>query len=76
MNSGLVWIIFIAVAVMLGAVGYHFSLHTLRWVALIVALAAAVYLIIYGLTHPAQKPGSLSDAFVHAADTLSSTPRC
>ena len=71
MNSWLVWIIFTAVAVMLGAVGYHFSLRTLRWVALIVALATAVYLIVYGLTHPAQKPGSLPDVFARGADTLS-----
>jgi hypothetical protein len=56
---------------MLGAVGYHFSLRTLRWVALIVTLATAVYMTVYGLTHPAQKPGSLSDAFARGADTLS-----
>jgi len=71
MNSWLAWIVFALAAVMLGAVGYHFSLRTLRWVALIVALAAAAYLTVYGLTHPAQKPGSLSDAFARGADTLS-----
>ena len=71
MNSWLVWIVFAAVAAMLGAVGWHFSLHTLRWVAFIVALATAVYLTVYGLTHPAQKPGNLSDAFARGADTLS-----
>ena len=72
MNSWLVWIVFAAVAAMLGAVGYHFSLRTLRWVALSVTLATAVYLTVYGLTHPAQAPGSLSDAFARGADTLSS----
>ena len=72
MNSWLAWIVFAVVAVVLGAVGYHFSLRTLRWVAFIVALATAVYLTVYGLTHPAQKPGSLSDAFARGADTLSS----
>ena len=72
MNSWLVWIVFAAVAVVLGAAGYHFSLRTLRWVALIIALATAVYLTVYGLTHPAQKPGSLSDAFARGADALSS----
>ena len=54
-----------------GAVGYQFSLRTLRWVALIVALATAACLTVYGLTHPAQKPGSLSDVFARSADTLS-----
>ena len=71
MNSWLVWIVFAAVVVTLGAVGYHFSLHAVRWVALIVTLATAAYLTVYGLTHPAQKPGSLSDVFARSADTLS-----
>jgi hypothetical protein len=30
-----------------------------------------VYLTVYGLTHPAQAPGSLSDAFARGADTFS-----
>jgi hypothetical protein len=72
MNSLSVWIVFAAVAVTLGAVGYQFSVRTLRWVASIVAVAAAVYLIVYGLTHPAKKDGSLSDAFARSADDLSS----
>jgi hypothetical protein len=71
MNSWLVWIVFVAAGVMLGAVGWHFSLRTLRWVAFIAALATAVYLTVYGLTHPAQKPGNLSDAFARGADALS-----
>ena len=73
MNAWLAWIVFAAIAVMLGAVGYYFSLRTLRWVALTVALAIAAYLTGYGLTHLAQKPGSsLSDMFARSADTLSS----
>jgi hypothetical protein len=72
MNSWLAWIVTAAVAVTLGAVGYHFSLRTLRWVALTIALATAAYLTVYGLTHPGQKPGSLSDEFARSADTLSS----
>src|SRR5579872_6281872 len=71
MNSWLAWIVTAAVAVTLGAVGYHFSLRTLRWVALIIALATAAYLTVYGLTHPGQKPGSLSDEFARSADMLS-----
>jgi hypothetical protein len=72
MNSLLVWIVFALFAAMLGVVGVHFSLRTLRWVALIVGLASVAYLTVYGLSHPAQKPGSLSDAFARGADSLSS----
>lgn len=72
MNSGLAWIVVAVVAVLLGAVGYHFSLRTLRSVAFAVALATMVYVASYGLMHPAQKPGSLSDAFARGADALSS----
>jgi hypothetical protein len=72
MNSWLVWIVFTAVTIMLGAVGYHLSLRTLRWVALIVTLGTGVFLTVYGLMHPAQKPGSVSDVFTRSADTLSS----
>ena len=75
MNSWLVWTVFAAVAVMLGAVGYHFSLRTLRWVTFTVALATAVYLIVYGLTHPPSKKSSLSDDFAWGADALSGLAR-
>lgn len=71
MNSLLVWLVFAAVAVILGLVGYDFSIRTLRWAACVVTLAIVAYLPLYGLTHPAKKPGSLSDAFARGADTLS-----
>jgi hypothetical protein len=71
MNSWLAWVIFAAVAVVLGAVGYHFSLRTLRWTAFAVVLVTAGYLIDYGLTHAAKNRGSLSDAFARGADALS-----
>jgi hypothetical protein len=73
MSSWLAWILFAVVAAMLGAVGYHFSLRTLRWVAFPVVLATVAYLTTYGLTRPAQKPGSLSDAFAQGANALAST---
>jgi hypothetical protein len=72
MTSWLAWLVFAAVAALLGAVGYHFSLRTLRWFALIVGLATVAYLTLYGSTHQAPKSGSLSDAFARGADTLSS----
>jgi hypothetical protein len=71
MTSWLAWMLFAAVAVLLGAVGYHFSVRTLRWVAFVVALAIVAYLPLYGLTHPEQGSGSLSSAFARGADTLS-----
>jgi hypothetical protein len=70
MNSYSAWILFAVVAVLLGAVGYHFSLRTLRRVTFVVAMAIVIYLPLYGLTHPAQNRGSLSDAFARGADTL------
>jgi hypothetical protein len=70
MNSYLAWALFAVVAVLLGAVGYHFSLRTLRRVTFVVAMAIVVYLPLYGLTHRAQGTGSLSDAFARGADTL------
>jgi hypothetical protein len=71
MNSALAWLGFAVIAVLLGAVGFQFSLRTLRWFAFAVVLAIVVYLPLYGLTHPVRKPGSLSDAFARGADTLS-----
>jgi hypothetical protein len=71
MNSWLAWTLFVVIAILLGAVGYHFSLRTLRWFAFVIALAVLVYLLLYGLTHPVREPGSLSDAFARGADTLS-----
>jgi hypothetical protein len=72
MSTWLAWIVLAALAGMLGAVGYHFSIRTVRWMACGVAAAAALYLTWYGLAYPAQKPGSLTGAFTHGADTLSS----
>lgn len=72
MNSGLTWIVVAVVAVLLGAVAYNFSVHTLRRVAVVVVLATVVCVASYGLMHPIQKPASLSDAFARGADTLSS----
>jgi len=72
MNSWLAWIVLAVLAGILGAVGYHFSIRTVRWLSCGVAAGTAMYLTWFGLTFPAQKPGSLTDAFTHGADTLSS----
>jgi hypothetical protein len=71
MNSWIVWAVFVWVALVLGLVGYHFSLRMLRIVAGFFALATAIYITWYGLTYPAQPPpGSLSGAFTQGADSI------
>src|SRR5580698_7021564 len=72
MYSWLAWTVFAAVAILLGVVGYLFSVRSLRWVTLVVALLTAAYVAVYGLTHTAQKPGSLVGAFSMGANALSS----
>ena len=70
MNSWFVWIALALVAVVLGLIGYFFSLRVLRVAAAIAALATAAYLTRYGLTYSANASGSLSDAFTRGADVL------
>lgn len=65
-----VWLAFALVAIVLGLIAYFFSLRVLRWAAAIVALATSAYLTWYGLTHPVDASGSLSDAFTRGADAL------
>jgi hypothetical protein len=70
MNSWLAWGTFALVALILGLVGYHFSLRVLRVAAAFVALATLVGITAYGLTYPVTAPGSFSDAFARGADAL------
>jgi hypothetical protein len=71
MNSWIAWAAFALTALMLGIVGYKFSLRALRVFAGLLTLATAIYITWYGLTHPARAPGSLSQAFTRGADALS-----
>ena len=71
MYSWLAWALLTASAAMLGGVGFHFSIRTVRWVAFLLALTTAAYLVVYGIAHPAHQPGSLSGAFARGADALS-----
>ena len=71
MNSWIVWAAFVVAALVLGVVGYQFSLRALRIVAGLTALATATYITWYGLEHPAQPPlQSLSGAFTRGAGAL------
>ena len=74
MNSLIVWAAFVLVALVLGLIGYHFSLRVLRIVAVFTALATVIFITWYGFAHPVQAPpGSLSGAFTQGAGALSMT---
>jgi hypothetical protein len=70
MSTWLAWAAFLLVGLLLGAVGYHFSLRTLRVVTAAAVIASAAYITWYGLTYPAKSGGSLSGAFADGADAL------
>ena len=65
-----VWPAFALVAIALGVMAYWFSLRVLRIATALIALATAAYLTWYGLTHPSNAPGGLSDALTRGANTL------
>src|SRR5271165_2141390 len=77
MNSWLIWVVwgaFTFVAVLLGFVGRHFSLRTLRYVTAVTAAVLVVLVTRYGLTHPANPANASSDlanSFTQGADELS-----
>ena len=71
MHPWLVWVVFVIACVLLGFVGYHFSVRTLRFSA--AAFAAVVIVIVtrYGLAHPAGASGDLVNSFIRGFDDLS-----
>ena len=70
MSSWLVWGVFAIAAVLLGWIGYHFTVRTLRFVTAGFALAVAMLVTRYGVTHPAGAPTDLVNAFTRGMDTL------
>ena len=70
MNSWLVWGVFAIAAVVLGWVGYHFTVRTLRFVTAGFALAVAVLVTRYGVMHPTGAPTGLVNAFTRGMDEL------
>jgi len=70
MTSWLVWIVVAAIAVLLTATGYWFSVRTLRIVTLIIALVLLVVITRYGLTRPGKPPPDLASSFTRGADAL------
>jgi hypothetical protein len=71
MTSWLVWIVVAAIAVLLTATGYWFSVRTLRVVTLVIALGLLVVITRYGLTRPGKTPPDLASSFTRGADALS-----
>jgi hypothetical protein len=71
MTSWVTWAVLLVVAALLGFVGYHFSVRTLRIAAAGVAVALAVFITGYGLAHPARVPADLASSFTRGADELS-----
>jgi hypothetical protein len=69
MTTGAAWGVFVGVGALLGFVGYHFGVRTLRWAAGVVALGLALAITADGLRHTAPKPFILESAFAHGADT-------
>jgi hypothetical protein len=70
MATSVVWVIFVVVAALLGFVGYHFSVRTVRWVTGIVALGLALAVTAYGLTRSGPGSSNLESSFAHGADAV------
>src|SRR5450755_1265229 len=70
-QSWVAWAVLLVVAALLGFVGYHFSVRTLRIAAAGVAAALVVFVTGYGLAHPAWAPADLASSFTRGADELS-----
>jgi hypothetical protein len=71
MATYVVWGIFVGVAALLGVVGYHFSVRTVRWVAVIVASVLTLAITAYGLRHTGPTPTNLGSSFALGADEVS-----
>ncbi len=72
MHSWLVWLVVAVVCVVLGFVGYHFSVRTLRFVAAFFALAVVVVVTRYGVAHKgAGEHADLVNSFTQGFDALS-----
>ena len=70
MSSWFVWAVVASVAVLLGWIGYHFTVRTLRFVTAGFALAVAMLVTRYGVAHPAGAPTDLVDAFTRGMDKV------
>jgi hypothetical protein len=70
MATYVVWVIFAVVAVLLGFVGYHFSVRTVRWFTGIIALGLALAITAYGLARSGPASSNLESSFARGADAV------
>jgi hypothetical protein len=70
MATYVVWVIFVVVAALLGFVGYHFGLRTVRWFTGIVAFGLALAITAYGLALSGPASSNLESSFAHGADAV------
>jgi hypothetical protein len=71
MNSWFVWIVFVIACVLLGWIGYHFAVRTLRFVTVAFVAAVVVFVTMYGVTHPSRAPADFVHSFARGVDELS-----
>ena len=72
MHSWLVWLVFAIACVLLGFIGYHFAVRTLRFVTAFFALAVVVVVTRYGVAHQgAGAHPDLVNSFTRGFDALS-----
>ena len=70
MATSVDWAIFVVVAALLGFVGYHFSVRTLRWLTAFTALGLALTVTAYGLTQSGPAAPDLESSFALGADAV------
>jgi hypothetical protein len=70
MATYVVWVIFVVVAALLGFVGYHFSVRTVRWFTAIVAFGLALAITAYGLARIGPASSNLENSFARGADAV------
>ena len=72
MHSWFVWLVFAIACIMLGFIGWHFAVRTLRFVAALFALAVVVVVTRYGVAHHgAGAHADLVNSFTQGFDALS-----
>ena len=70
MNSWLVWVGFVVASALLGFVGYHFAVRTLRFVTAALVAAVVVLVTRYGVMHSVRAPTDLAGSFTRGFDAL------
>jgi hypothetical protein len=70
MATYVAWGIFAGVAALLGFVGYHFSVRTVRWLTGITALGLALAVTAYGLALAGPASSDLESSFARGADAV------